>query len=271
MKVLILGASGFLGSKVFYRMKSESDFNVLGTCFQSNNSDDFIKLDVTIDEKIKSILFEFKPDIILWSLMSRENEKDLIDRGLNNILKYLSPKQKLIFISTNAVFRGNLSKGYYSEDDEPKYKNTSEPLDLYANAKIYGEKLVQQHYNSIIIRPGAIYGQDISGKWDKRISELIKKNEHQEEIVRTKNLYNTFVKVDELATAIIKLIKLDYKGIIHLGPEKKESYYDYYRKIAYKLNLNSSLIKSNVISEALDLSLNTSKCVGLLGKIFSNI
>jgi dTDP-4-dehydrorhamnose reductase len=271
MKILILGVSGFLGGKVFYRIKSETDFNVLGTCFQSNNNEDLIKLDVTIDEEVKSMMCEFRPDIILWSLLGKESEKNLIDMGLNNILKYLSPKQKLIFISTNAVFRGNGGKGYYREDDQPKYANSTERLDLYANAKIYGEKLVQQHDNSIIIRPGAIYGQDINGKWDKRISELISKYEQREEIVRTKNLYNTFVKVDELAGAIIKLIEFDYRGIIHLGPEKKESYYDYYRKIAVKLNLDSNLIKSNVISEERDLSLDTSKCVGILGKIFSNV
>lgn len=89
MNVLILGASGFLGGKVFKRIKSEPGFNVLGTCYQSNNSDDLMKLDVTNDMKIKSIIYEFRPDIILWSLMSRKSEKYLIEMGLNNIIKYL--------------------------------------------------------------------------------------------------------------------------------------------------------------------------------------
>jgi len=221
-------------------------------------------------------LYKFKPDIILWSLISRESEKYLIEMGLNNILKYLSHKQKLIFMSTNAVFNG---KGNYSEEDNPKYKNSNESLALYSNAKIDGEKIVKYHDNYIIIRPGAIYGQDINGKWDKRISDLINKLEEKQEVVRTENLYNTFVKVDELAEAIIELIKCDYKGIIHLGPEKKESYYNYYRKMAAHLNLDVNLIKSDFIDEdyadknnrSLDLSINTSKCRKLLGNISSNV
>lgn len=271
MKVLILGASGFLGGKVFQRIKFESGFEVLGTCYQSDNSDNLIKLDVTNDEEIKAIIYKFRPNIILWSLISRESEKYLIEIGLNNILKYLSSNQKLIFISTNAVFGRNGDKGKYREEDEPKYKNSNELLHLYANAKIDGEKIVRQHDNFIIIRPGAIYGQDINQKWDKRISALIRELEQGQEVVRTKNLYNTFVKVEELASAILELIKLDYKGIIHLGPEQKESYYDYYIKMAKKLNLDANLIKSDKIIEKRDVSINTSKCKDILGDIFSNV
>ena len=276
MNVLILGASGFLGEHIYKKIKSQLDFNIFGTCYGSNNYGGLIKIDVTNEEEVKDIIYRFKPDIVLWSLMSRKSEKYLIEMGLNNILKYLSHKQKLIFISTNAVFNG---KGNYSEEDNPKYKNSNEPLALYSNAKIDGEKIVKHHDNYIIIRPGAIYGQDINGKWDKRIYDLINKLEEKQEVVRTENLYNTFVKVDELAEAIIELIKCDYKGIIHLGPEKKESYYNYYRKMAAHLNLDVNLIKSDFIDEdyatknnrSLDLSINTSKCRKLLGDIFSNV
>lgn len=268
MKVLILGASGFLGGKVFERINSEPGFHVLGTCYKSNNSDTLIKLDVTNDGEVKSIMNEFRPDIILWSLMSSESEKNLIEMGLKNIFKYLSSEQKLIFMSSNAVFRGNGMKGNYSEYDEPAYANNTELLDLYANAKIDGEKKVQQHDNSIIIRPGAIYGQDTTGNFDKRVSDLISKLEQHQEVVRTKNLYNTFVRVDELSNAILELIKLDYSGIIHLGPEEKESYYDYYIKMARNLNLDTNLIKSDIVSESRDLSLNTSRCKDILGDIF---
>lgn len=276
MNVLILGASGFLGGHIYKKIKSQLDFNVLGTCYGSNNYGDLIKLDVTNEEEVKDLIYKFKPDIVLWSLMSKESEKYLIEIGLNNILKYLSYKQKLIFMSTNAVFNG---KGNYSEEDNPKYKNGDESLALYSNAKIDGEKIVKHHDNYIIIRPGAIYGQDINGKWDKRISDLINKLEEKQEVVRTENLYNTFVKVDELAEAILELIKRDCKGIIHLGPEKKESYYNYYRKMAAHLNLDVNLIKDDFIDEdyaaknnrSLDLSINTSKCRKLLGNIFSNV
>ncbi|MBU5225068.1 NAD-dependent epimerase/dehydratase family protein [Clostridium senegalense] len=281
MKILILGASGFLGSNVFELMKYNKDFNVLGTCNNSTDNYDLIKLDITNEHEVKTLINKFNPDVILWSLISdmknNKSEKYLIEIGLNNVLKNLSPEQKLIFISTNAIFRGG--NGYYKETDMPKYRNSNKSLAEYVNAKIDGEKLVKRHSNHIIVRPGAIYGKYTEGRWDKRISLLIEQLESGKEIVRTKNLYNTFVNVDELAKAIKKLIEIDYKGIIHLGPILKESYYNFYIKIAKKLNLNVNLIKSNMLTHeeiikddgTLDLSIDTSMARELLGDIFSNI
>ncbi|MVX63500.1 NAD-dependent epimerase/dehydratase family protein [Clostridium chromiireducens] len=269
MKVLVLGASGFLGNKIFHRMMYEQGVEVLGTCFQSSSEYNLIKVDITNEEEAKSILGNFRPDIIIWSLISRQSEKHLIEVGVNNILKYLVDDQKFVFMSSNAVFRGDNQNGYFKEEDEPKYKNSNEPLDLYANAKIDGERIVKQYKNYIIIRPGAIYGQDINGKWDKRISDLIDKLKANQEVVKTENLFNSFVKVDELANAIVELIKIDYKGIIHLGPFHKQSYYDYFIDISRMLSLNTNLIKSNKIDKSMDLSLDTSKSKVILGNVFS--
>lgn len=271
MKILILGASGFLGGKIFNKIKLSEGFEVMGTYFQSDIKKDLIKVDITDYDSIKVIMREFDPDIILWSLMSCEDENRLIDLGIKNLLDIIRDNQKLTFLSSNAVFRGKKGSGNYKEEDEPQYIFGNDPLDLYANAKIKGELMIKKHKNSIIIRPGAIYGQDINGKWDARITELINKIVNRQEVIRAKNMYNTFVKVDELANAIIELIKIDYKGIIHLGPKEKESYFDYYKKTAVRLNLDSSLIKSNVISQRMDLSINTLRSQKLLGDIFTNV
>lgn len=271
MKVLVLGASGFLGGKVIERMKLEKDFEILGTCYKNNDDSNLVQLDVINDEQAKHIVNKFKPDVILWSLMSSQSEKDLIQIGLKNILSSIANNQKLIFISTNAVFRGNPQKGYFTEDEKPEYTNGTEDIDLYADAKIYGENMIKEHENHIIIRPGVIYGQDINGKWDGRILNLINSLERKEKVLRTKNIFNTFVKVEELTNAILQLIKINYKGIIHLGPANKECYYDYYVKIAKMLNLDHDLIVSNEISEPFDLSLDTSKSKQLLGNIFSDV
>lgn len=276
MNILILGASGFLGGNIYKELNKETSFNILGTCFQSDNTNELARVDITNCNEVKCLMEEFNPDVVIWSLMSKTNEKDLIENGLTNLLECLPTERKMIFISSNAVFHGG--KGAYTEDYIPTYKNSTKPIAVYSNAKIYGERMVQKRDKFIIIRPGAIYGKDVNENWDKRISELINKLEKQEEIVRTDNLFNTFVKVDELACAIVKLIKLDHKGIIHLGPERKESYYNYYKRIAKSLNLDASLIKSNSISVeyaiengiSIDQSIDTSKCRTLLGDVFSN-
>lgn len=278
MNILILGASGFLGGKLYMALdKEEVKFNILGTCFQSDSTNELLRIDVTNRDEVKCMMTEFNPDVVIWSLMSKTNEKYLIENGLKNILEFFPCEKKMIFISSNAVFHeGN---GNYTEDNIPTYKNSTSPISIYSNAKIDGEKMVQKRENYMIIRPGAICGKDATGKWDKRTSQLIDKLENREEIIRTDNLFNTFVEVDELTSAIVKLIDLDYKGVVHLGPKRKESYYNYYKRMAKILNLDDSLIKSNSISAeyaeengiSIDQSIDTSKSRTLLGDIFTNV
>lgn len=277
MKVLILGASGFLGGVLYRKMKVETDYWVLGTYHQSKKDNELIKLDVTNLIEVKTFLEHFKADVIVWCLMGKVSEKELIDEGLLNVINNMSKSCKFIFVSTNAVFGGG--KGNFSEEDVPSYRGNKSALALYSNAKIDGEKLVGQLDNYIILRPGAIYGQDINGKWDKRVSQLIEEITALRTVVRTTNLINTFVEVNELSDAIIKLIRIGYKGIIHLGPEKKQNYYDYFRNMARKINLDESLIFPNSIDEVqateagiiLDASINTRKCREELGLNFSGL
>ncbi|MBC8059976.1 MAG: NAD-dependent epimerase/dehydratase family protein [Clostridiaceae bacterium] len=138
MKVLILGASGFLGGTLYKKMKEETDFWVLGTYFESKKDKELIKLNVTNLIEVKTFLEHFNPEIIVWCLLGKTNEKELIEKGLSNVLNTINQTCKFIFMSINAGF---------SEAD---------------------------------------------------ISSC---------------------KVNELLETIIKLIKSDYKGIVHLGPE----------------------------------------------------
>ncbi len=277
IKVLILGASGFLGGHLYKDMRMDDSFEVMGTYNGNRDCDELKKIDVADKSEIGNIIKYFEPDVVLWSLMSKTSEKYLIELGLNNILECISSKQKLIFISSNAVFNGG--QGNHKEEEEPQYKNSNDSIAIYANAKIDAEKIVKKLENYIIVRPGAIYGKDIQGKWDSRTTRFIEEAKENKEVIRTKNLYTTFVKVDELALAITELIKIDYKGIIHLGPEKKCSYYDYYRNIAMNLEIDENIVKSNLISyedvkkygRSLENSLNTEKCRELLGNIFTEV
>lgn len=273
MKVLVLGASGFLGGHLYRKLKEDGKIQVLGTCNISNNVE-LVKVDVTNQDEVQGVMKAFNPDVIIWSLMSINNEKIMVRSGLNNILRTISKDTKLVFISSNAVFSSG--KGNYKEADKPQIRKQNDNLALYATGKIYGEEIVKDMNSYIIVRPGAIYGKDIYDRWDKRIEKFISEIENHKEVIRTENLYNTFVKVEELASGVIELIKMDYKGIIHLGPENKESYYNYYRRISKQLGLDDNIVKGNIISDEeaergnilLDNSINTDKARRLLGNVF---
>jgi|GEM_PF-2851659 len=73
MNVLILEASGFLGGHIYKKIKSQLDFNLLGTCYGSNNCGDLIKLDVTNEEEVKRHVKENnRPKILGYFLSDKE-------------------------------------------------------------------------------------------------------------------------------------------------------------------------------------------------------
>lgn len=278
MNIIVLGASGFLGSKVYNRLRVLKKYNTCGTCFKHKQNSELIALDVIEDKEVEKLFSRVNPDIVLWSILSHDYsmEDELTHKGLNNIIKYMKKSCKLIYITTDGFAE---SKGNYSEEDLPSYMEDTNPINLYVKAKIEAEGIVKKLNNYIIARTGPLYGMDSLGIWDKRTAELIENLSHSREIVRTSNLYKTFVNVDDLAAALVEMIQIDFTGVIHIGPENKESYYSYNIKMAEKLNLDASLIKENCISKveaiqrliSLDTSMNTSKCRKVLKTRFRSI
>jgi len=276
MKILILGASGFLGGKVYHKLSKNLNFKVAGTCFKSCKDNGLIKINIKDVNVTKEIFNEYKPDVVVWCLLDMNNEKELTDIGLRNIMENINDNTKFVYISTGALFEG---KGNYSEEVTLKYYYCSNPLAGYVNAKIYAEKVVKNHKKHIIIRTGPLYGQDIEGNWDKRVANLIEALSENQTIFRSSNLYKTFVHIDNLADLINEMIEMDYNGIIHVGPVQKQSYYTFNRKMARKLGLDEKLIIEDIISNGneianvipLDTSMNTDKCRRIFKTKFMNI
>jgi dTDP-4-dehydrorhamnose reductase len=265
MKVLVLGASGFLGGRVYQRLKADKHFEVKGTCFKSSENNDLFRFNVNNEDEVKYLLHEFTPDVIIWCLMDMKNERLLTDFGLNYMVGNITDSTKFIYITTDAFVEG---KGNYSENAAIKYYSNSNPLSGYVNAKIDGERIVCRLENYILVRTGPLYGQNAFGNWDKRISALIDSLSQNKSIIRTSNLYKTFVNADDQVEFINEVIQSNYRGLIHVGPGEKESYYTFNIKMAKHLGLDDKLIIEDIIDIEhanengipLDTSMNTSKC-----------
>jgi len=276
MNILILGASGFLGGKVYEKLILQNNHEVLGTCFKSKNNSKFKQLNISNESEVRTVFNEFKPNIVVWCLLNMNNERELTDLGLHNAVKNIENYTKLIYISTDGFVEG---KGNYSEDFILEHYSLNNPIAGYVNAKIDGENIVRKNEKNVVVRTGPLYGQDVQGNWDKRITDLINSLSQNQSICRWSNIYKTFVHVEDLSDLICEVIEENYKGIIHAGPETKESYYTFNRKIARKLKLNEALINEDIIDEEyaeingipLDTSMNTEKCRKLFTTSFRNM
>lgn len=124
--------------------------------------------------------------------------------GTSNVVKLCAKNSiKLIYICTDYVFKGD--KGQYKEDD-PVF-----PVNKYAWSKLGGECAVRLYDNSIIIRtsfgPNEFpFPKAFIDQWTSRES------------------------VNAIAKKIIDLLKIDFKGVVHIG-EKRRTVYDYAKEL----------------------------------------
>lgn len=181
MRLLVIGASGYLGNTIFKKLKKCGNDNILGTYCKSGNQE-FLQVNVLNIFDIKKVL-SFKPDIIIWSIMDQEKEMILAQTGVSEIVNRISKDIRLVYVSTT------VGKGKdQTESVMPYRRDPDEYLSQYVNGKIQGESIVQKHLNYVIVRPGSIYGYDYDGKMDLRMKRLRDISETGKDYSRTANM-----------------------------------------------------------------------------------
>lgn len=150
MKVLVLGATGMLGSAVFNFLSINSLHQVWGTVRNANNlsyfdteTHDYLlsNIDVLNHDSLVNVLSHVQPDVVINCIGLIKQFSDANDPLSALPINALFPhrlanlcaltKARLIHISTDCVFNGR--KGMYLEDD------ISDAEDLYGKSKYIGE------------------------------------------------------------------------------------------------------------------------------------
>ena len=156
MRVIVLGASGMLGSAVFRGLSASDSLSVFGTVRSIRGLDSFDKtmkdrlvsgIDVLDSDSLIELFRQLNPDIVVncvGLVKQLSSAKDpLSTLPVNAMLPHrLSKicalaKVRLIHISTDCVFSGR--KGMYLESD------ISDAEDLYGKSKFIGEVIDQKH------------------------------------------------------------------------------------------------------------------------------
>ncbi|MEW8994309.1 NAD-dependent epimerase/dehydratase family protein [Clostridium sp.] len=264
MKILIIGASGYLGNTIYKKLKESSNDDIYGTCYSSGNQE-LLQINVLNKLDIKKLL-SFKPDIIIWSIFDAEKEMSLSQIGINEIVSSISKNVRLIYVSTT------VGKGQnQTENVTPHKRMPNEYLSKYINGKIEGESIVRKHSNYVIVRPGSIYGNDYNGEMDCRMKELLAIYQRGEIYSRTANMYVSFVNVEDLADAIIELAYSDFTGIVNIAGEKPISHYEFNIHLARLINIDSSFIVPDYKPEDIYHNISSDKRKFLLNTLIRDI
>lgn len=154
MKILITGANGMLAKEVKEKFKKEND--VVTT--------DVAELDITDEKAVFDFINNLKPDFIIncaaFTAVDKAEEcYELADKingdGPTNLAKAAKTAgSKLVHISTDYVFGGNLDLSKdYKEDDE------KDPVTVYGKTKLHGEQGIEENMEKYyIFRTAWLYG-----------------------------------------------------------------------------------------------------------------
>jgi dTDP-4-dehydrorhamnose reductase len=270
MKILITGSNGFLGTKLVSILSNE--FDVVGL----NHS----QLDITNIDKIIQTIKDIKPDIIINTVAfadvdkcetDKEKAHDININGIKNIIQICKELNiKLIHISTDFVFDGK--KGNYSEEDE------TNPVNYYGQTKLEAEKLIQESgIDYIIARVCMLYGHNGNNSERSFVKWVYENLMNNKPINVFTDHIGTPTLIDDVAQAIITLIKKEKKGIYHVSGTEKINRHNMALKIAETFKFDKKLINP-ITSDQLkqtakrpkDTSLNISK-LNEIGINMSNV
>lgn len=235
MKVLIIGASGFIGRNLLLILQKRGH-QVYGT-FCHNSFPGLIHLDLTNPDT------GLLPDcdyLIIQSGWKNPNlcfanpDKSLSVNvyGLQKIINWgLKKGIPIAFASTHYVF----ANGFHPrlEDETP------EPGTVYGQQKLQIEQYLLKNLpqKSLILRYGVVWGKD-----EGIVYETIDKMQKGQKIHAAGNQIFTPVYVDDACLLTAFLMELSQTGIFHIGGNEHLSRLDLTKRIAEIKNYDSGLI-----------------------------
>ena len=231
LKILVTGVKGQLGYDCVRELKERGYINVLGI--------DKDELDITDENKVKSFIEEYHPDVIMhnaaWTAVDKaEQMSDLVYKVNALGPKYIAEaakkiNAKLVYISTDYVFDGKGETPF--EVDSPK-----NGLSIYGKTKSQGEDFVSSILDKyFIVRISWVFG--INGNnFVKAMLNLEKSGKKELNVVCDQIGSVTYTY--DLSKLLCDMIETEKYGVYHATNEGYLSWSDFATVIFKMSNKN---------------------------------
>ncbi len=232
-RILIIGASGFIGNTLYKELLPY--FDVYGTyarqqdVYKDNNV--FFQFNVE-EDSILNILKEVKPNVIISCF---KGPHEAILKAHQLLCDYIWAIQgKLVLISSASVFD---AKGKYPsyENDVPLSESLEGKHKIALEKKV--KELPEEHY--CIARLPIILG--VNSTWVQQLKQAIK---HQAAFEVHPNWVVSVNTEKKVAQQIHYLINQHLHGIYHLASEDVSHHDDIFKEISRKLSFKSPIFKN---------------------------
>ncbi|MCL4528197.1 MAG: SDR family oxidoreductase [Chloroflexi bacterium] len=229
MLILIVGASGFLGSRLFSDLRTNNE--VVGS-YLSRPSPDLIRLDVSDRDRVQKLLETTRIDLIIdCGGMTRpdacesnpQRAYSVNVEGAKNLADFACCK--IIYFSTDYVFDG--SKESYTENDEPH------PINVYGKTKLDAEKIILRDPKNIVVRVSGLYG------FSQRNNEFLLSLSNPV-IYKAIDCYASSILLDDIVDNWPFLVSAS--GLYHMTDGRRLSRFEFASKAVRVLGINSKVI-----------------------------
>jgi len=246
-KLLIIGGSGLVGSTLL--QYASPNYNIHFTYNTNKITFDNIsstQISLLGNQKIiTDLIKEVQPDIVVntaahSSVDLCETDHSIADKLHVDITQDITQvckdiDSKLVYISTDAVFQGELHKKY-TELDQPN------PINYYGKTKLQAEQItLNASSKNVVLRTAVIYGWHKKSRFTNWIIQTLKENHIVDPFI---DQYNTPTLVDDLAKSLLSIFEKNISGMFHATGKSCLNRYEFALVLASTFGLDKKLIKS---------------------------
>jgi len=224
-RVLIIGASGLLGSKLMALARQR--YQVVGTFnpeYDGKSDWRLEPLDIGSKDEVDRLFEKARPDLVI--LTAAMTNVDACEKQplLANRVNATGPElvarackrhgSRLVHVSTDYVFDGSKDRKY-REDDVPR------PISVYGSSKLAGERAVLSTLPSAAVaRPAVLYGWSPLEAKENFVTWVLKKLRAGEKATLFEDQWISPTFADDLARTLLELGERGVSGIWHVsGPD----------------------------------------------------
>ena len=253
MNILILGASGLLGSNLFNELKI--NHNVIGTTSHYPDFKDLISTGIDI-EIIRDICHKNKISLVIncvaiTDIEYCENHPEaawIVNSDFPYRIGELTRSMgiKFVHISTDHFIT--------PFGDIRNEKTEAQVINQYSYTKLSSEKLILNCAPETLILRVSFIGTNRFGFFDKSLFSFMYNNlKSSKEFIGFEDITFNPVSAGYIADTILNLIESDVKGILNVGSSDSINKFEFAQKLASKLGCNKNLVKRGVSADKSDL------------------
>ncbi len=244
MRILVTGASGLLGLNL--ALEAAKEHIVFGQvnahAFRAEQITVF-QADLLAPHAVERMLDFAQPDWVIHCAALANLEACEADPARARQLNTELPRElafhvarggaRLLHVSTDAVFDGQ--RGDYREEDTPN------PLSVYAQTKLEGERAVSETYPEAIIARVNLFGWSLSG--NRSLAEFFFYNLKEGKPVNGfTDVYFCPLLANDLAHIFLEMLRRNLHGVYHAVSTDCLSKYDFGIAIARRFGFETRLI-----------------------------